>query len=112
MFECVRLVVWFSIVYINIHKERTRSDRREKEVYMGNQLLKELKALKKSCDDMLENDRKIFKDNKKFLSMAERATYESFYEVAAFIIKTYEELEEKEAADYENFLYGGKNNEV
>ena len=79
---------------------------------MGNSLLKELKALKKSCDDMLESDRQTFKDNDVCLSMAEKACYKSFYNVASFIIKTYTELEEKEAADYENFLYGGKDNEV
>lgn len=79
---------------------------------MGNPLLQELKALKKACDDMLESDRQMFKDNEIFMSMAEKACYKAFYEIAANIIKTYEEMEEKEAADYENFLYGGKNNEV
>ena len=79
---------------------------------MGNSLLKELKALKKACDDMLESDRQIFKDDYFCLNMAEKACYKAFYRKAADIIKSYEEMEEKEAADYENFLYGGKDNEV
>ena len=79
---------------------------------MGNPILKELKALKKACDDMLESDHQIFKDDYICLNMAEKACYKAFYEIAANIIKTYEEMEEKEAADYENFLYGGKDNEV
>ena len=79
---------------------------------MGNPILKELKALKKACDDMLENDRQTFKDNDIFMDKAEKACYYAFYKLASDVIKEYEEKEEKEAADYENFLYGGKDNEV
>lgn len=78
---------------------------------MGNPLLSELKALKKTCDEMLESDRKIFKDNEHFLDVAEKACYYSFYKVSSDIIKEYEKREEQEAADYENYLYGGKNND-
>lgn len=78
---------------------------------MGNPILKELKSLKKACDDMLESNRQMFEDNDIFMGMAEKACYKAFYQIAADIIKRYEELEEKEAADYENFLYGGKNND-
>lgn len=79
---------------------------------MKNTLLNELKALKQSCDEILESDRQIFKDNENFISMAEKACYSTFYEVTAEIIKRYEELEEKEISDYENFLYGGNKNEI
>lgn len=79
---------------------------------MGNPILKELKALKKSCDDMLEHDRQMFSDNALYMGMAEKACYKAFYQIAGDIIKRYEELEEKEAADYENFLYGGNKNEI
>lgn len=99
-------------ILFNTNIIRTRSDRREKEVYMGNSLLKELKALKQSCDELLESDRIIFKDNKDFVDVAEKACYYAFYKVASDVIKEYEEKEEREAADYENFLYGGKDNEV
>lgn len=79
---------------------------------MGNSLLKELKALKQSCDELLTSDRQIFKDNKDFIDVAEKACYYAFYKVASDVIKEYEAREEKEAADYENFLYGGKDNEI
>ena len=78
---------------------------------MGNPILKEFQALKKACDDMLESDYQIFKDDYFCLNMAEKACYKAFYRKAADIIKTYEEMEEKEAADYENYLYGGKEND-
>ena len=79
---------------------------------MGNPLLAELKALKKSCDELLDYDRRMFKDNENLMGMAEKACYSTFYEITAEIIKRFEKLEEQEAADYENFLYGGKNNEI
>ena len=79
---------------------------------MGNPILKELKAIKKACDDMLESDRQTFKDNELFMNMAEKACYKAFYQTVAMIIKDYEVREEQEAAEYENYLYGGKDNEV
>ena len=78
---------------------------------MGNPVLKELRALKQSCDTMLLKDREIFGDDELLLRMAQNSCYKAFYEIAADILKKYEELEEKEAADYENYLYGGKEND-
>ena len=78
---------------------------------MGNPLLHELKTLKKSCDELLASDRQIFKDNEHFIDIAEKACYYAFYKVTSDIIKKYEEMEEKEVTEYENYLYGGKENE-
>lgn len=78
---------------------------------MGNPILRELRALKNSCDELLERDRKIFNDNEHFIDVAEKACYYAFYKVTSDLIKDYEEKEEKEVTDYENYLYGGKNND-
>ena len=70
-------------------------------------LIGELKAVRKAGEDMLKADSITFKDNEKFLQMAQKACYHAFYEVVCRAIDDYDQKKQEELDEYENYILGG-----